>query len=75
MGGYSTARCQTLSQEQDKTLKIRFPPATSPSRTQFPRSSFHFTPTSYSWADAVETFFATLTGWRVAAQPAQARPE
>ena len=26
-----------------------------------PRWTFHFTPTSCSWANAVETFFATLT--------------
>ena len=30
-----------------------------------PRWTFHFTPTSCSWANAVETFFASLTRWRL----------
>ena len=30
-----------------------------------PRWVFHFTPTSCSWANAVETFFATLTRQRL----------
>src|SRR5215469_10409751 len=30
-----------------------------------PRWTFHFTPTSCSWANAVETFFATLTRRRL----------
>ena len=30
-----------------------------------PRSTFHFTPTSCSWLNAVETFFATLTKRRL----------
>ena len=30
-----------------------------------PRWTFHFTPTSCSWANAVESFFATLTRRRL----------
>ena len=30
-----------------------------------PRFTFHFTPTSCSWLNAVETFFATLTKRRL----------
>jgi transposase len=33
--------------------------------TRHPRWTFHFTPTSCSWANAVETFFATLTRRRL----------
>ena len=33
--------------------------------TRHPRWSFHFTPTSCSWANAVESFFATLTRRRL----------
>ena len=33
--------------------------------TQHPRWTFHFTPTSCSWANAVESFFATLTRRRL----------
>ena len=33
--------------------------------TRHPRWTFHFTPTSCSWVNAVETFFATLTRRRL----------
>jgi transposase len=33
--------------------------------TRHPRWTFHFTPTSCSWLNAVETFFATLTRRRL----------
>jgi transposase len=33
--------------------------------TRHPRWTFHFTPTSCSWANAVETFFASLTRRRL----------
>src|SRR5918993_307694 len=34
-------------------------------RPRLPRSTFHFTPTSCSWLNAVETFFAALTKRRL----------
>ena len=33
--------------------------------TRHPRFVFRFTPTSCSWLNAVESFFATLTKWRL----------
>jgi transposase len=33
--------------------------------TRHPRWTFHFTPTSCSWANAIETFFASLTRRRI----------
>jgi hypothetical protein len=40
-------------------------PKSAPGLTRHPRWTFHFTPTSCSWANAVEGLFATLTRWRL----------
>ena len=50
------SRCQDAAHKQPNVLKWL---------DRHPRRTFHFTPTSGSWLNAVETFFSALTRRRI----------